>query len=177
MESLEEIWLPLTKGVNESDLGFYEISNLGKIRGLDGLIKKQNLDPRTSQGGYFRFRAKGSRKQYSVHRLVALHYVKGYFDGAVVNHIDFNRGNNRCNNLEWCTLSQNSQYSADAGRFKGGIQPGSYSGSKNPRAKLTDAQVKEIRLSSQKNRVLAKKYGVSDAIISGVKLRQTYKDI
>ena len=47
----------------------------------------------------------------SIHRLVAEHFVNGYFDGAVVNHIDGNNRNNDCSNLEWTTIQDNVQKS------------------------------------------------------------------
>lgn len=43
----------------------------------------------------------------SVHRLVAENFVDGYFDGAVVNHIDGNNRNNSAANLEWVTTADN----------------------------------------------------------------------
>lgn len=43
----------------------------------------------------------------SIHRLVAEHFVDGYFDGAVVNHIDGNKRNNDYRNLEWTTVRDN----------------------------------------------------------------------
>lgn len=43
----------------------------------------------------------------SIHRLVAQHFVDGYFEGAVVNHIDGNNRNNTASNLEWTTVADN----------------------------------------------------------------------
>lgn len=43
----------------------------------------------------------------SIHRLVAENFVDGYFDGAVVNHIDGNNRNNNASNLEWTTIKDN----------------------------------------------------------------------
>lgn len=43
----------------------------------------------------------------SIHRLVAEAFVDGYFDGAVVNHIDGNNRNNSASNLEWTTVKDN----------------------------------------------------------------------
>ena len=48
-----------------------------------------------------------NKKRYLVHRLVAEYFVDGYFDGAVVNHIDRNTKNNNYKNLEWVTQLQN----------------------------------------------------------------------
>jgi hypothetical protein len=42
-----------------------------------------------------------------IHRLVAEHFVEGYFEGAVVNHIDGNNRNNVASNLEWTTVKDN----------------------------------------------------------------------
>ena len=45
-----------------------------------------------------------------VHRLVAEHFVPGWFAGAEVNHIDGERQNNEASNLEWVTHKQNINY-------------------------------------------------------------------
>lgn len=46
--------------------------------------------------------------KFSVHKLVAKHFVDGWFEEAVVNHIDGNKLNNNANNLEWVTVSENT---------------------------------------------------------------------
>ncbi len=48
---------------------------------------------------------------FAIHRLVAEHFVGGYFDGAVVNHIDGDNRNNAASNLEWVTTRDNIQKS------------------------------------------------------------------
>ena len=47
------------------------------------------------------------QKTFMIHRLVAQYFVPGYFEGAVVNHIDGNNKNNRADNLEWVTQKTN----------------------------------------------------------------------
>lgn len=47
------------------------------------------------------------QKTKSIHRLVAEHFIDGYFPGAVVNHIDGNNRNNDYTNLEWTTTKDN----------------------------------------------------------------------
>lgn len=49
----------------------------------------------------------GHIKYMQVHTLVATYFCKGYFDGAVVNHIDGNIHNNDYRNLEWVTQKEN----------------------------------------------------------------------
>lgn len=43
----------------------------------------------------------------SIHKLVAEHFVSGYFEGAVVNHIDGDNRNNDSSNLEWVSQLDN----------------------------------------------------------------------
>lgn len=49
----------------------------------------------------------GEQKTFSIHRLVAEYFCPGYFDGAVVNHIDGDNRNNKSSNLEWVTAKEN----------------------------------------------------------------------
>ena len=52
-----------------------------------------------------------------VHLYVAYGWVDGYFDGAEVNHKDFNRTNYSADNLEWVTHIENIHYSSSANRY------------------------------------------------------------
>lgn len=59
-----------------------------------------------------------------VHRLVASVWIAGWFEGAEVNHIDYNRTNNTAENLEWVSHHDNQIHSAEnmsAGKSKYGI--------------------------------------------------------
>jgi len=117
---MEEIW----KAIEE--LEGYQVSNLGRIRSVDRIIYAVNrwgdVKPRRYKGkmitlhpnpkGYINFVCKINSKQTNVmvHRLVAKAFVPGYFDGAVVNHKDENKANNRADNLEWVTDHENRIY-------------------------------------------------------------------
>ena len=93
-----------------------------------------------NRDGYMRvgLRNKGKLKGCSVHRLVAMHFVKGHFPELQVNHLDGNKTNNHFKNLEWVTAKENKKHSIDT--------LGKHSrGSKNGGAKLTDEKVKLIR--------------------------------
>ena len=78
-------------------------------------IKGMMLKPSLNKGkGYLRVSlSDGHRnyKHYEVHRLVALHFVPGYKEGLVVNHINEIKTDNRAENLEWCTYQYNLNYS------------------------------------------------------------------
>lgn len=84
----------------------YLVSNMGRVLSL----KREPciLIQSTTARGYKRVNILG--RQMAVHRLVAEAFVDGYFDGAIVNHIDENPGNNCAENLEWCTYSRNNSY-------------------------------------------------------------------
>jgi hypothetical protein len=49
-------------------------------------------------------------KRFSVHRLVALHFIDNLENKPDINHIDSNRLNNDISNLEWCSHSENMKH-------------------------------------------------------------------
>jgi hypothetical protein len=103
---MEEIWKDI-KGFE----GRYQVSNLGRIKSLlrNGLIRKQK---EFGNSGYLFVVLFKNRKyiRFSVHRLVAEHFVDGYKKGYIVNHKDEDKHNNRSDNLEWCTYQYNNIY-------------------------------------------------------------------
>lgn len=54
-------------------------------------------------------RRAGEAKTQLVHRLVALAWLGGPHPGMVVHHINADRQDNRLDNLEWVTQSDNIQ--------------------------------------------------------------------
>lgn len=77
----------------------------------DGLV----INPRGKPvGGWDRNGYKGvcvGNDKYYVHRLVASLFCDGYYEGAVVDHIDRNKENNHYTNLRWVSPSENQQNS------------------------------------------------------------------
>lgn len=104
--SVGEEFVPI-KGYED----FYLISNHGRVFSLR---KHIYLKLGASCHGYLRiglYDENTISKKFAVHRLVALHFNEGYFEGTHVNHIDRNRKNNRTDNLEWVTAKQNYAHS------------------------------------------------------------------
>lgn len=92
--------------------GNYSISNLGRIRNNNtGSFLSPTI--RSSTCDYYSILlpiGNGKYRHKNVHRLVAEAFVDGQNDGLVVNHIDGDKHNNRADNLEWTTRSQNDKH-------------------------------------------------------------------
>lgn len=115
---MEEIWKDV-----EGFEGFYQVSNLGRVKSLPRLhkfahgyymTKEKILSPRTcgKQREYLAvsLQIDGKTKQYKVHRLVAIAFIPNPCGYNEINHKDENKGNNKMDNLEWCTRSYNVNY-------------------------------------------------------------------
>ena len=100
--------------------GFYQVSNLGKIKNLKR--KEVLLKPYISKQGYLNVKLidpyfkKGNN--YLVHRLVAEAFIPNPENKPQVNHKDGNKLNNSVDNLEWVTSSENNQHAYNTGLNK-----------------------------------------------------------
>ena len=94
-----EIW----KSVNKKGFEDYQVSNMGRIKGLDGKLKS------LFRKKYLMVRMRD--KSFSVHRLVAETFIPTQDETLVVNHKDENKHNACLENLEWVTQSYNVRYS------------------------------------------------------------------
>nr|WP_195461842.1 NUMOD4 domain-containing protein [Alistipes sp. D31t1_170403_E11] len=157
--------------------GYYQVSDRGRVRSLERYIirngttvlqEERILSPwrgYTSLYHCVRLYKDGNRKKYSVHRLVAEHFLPNWTPTLEVNHIDGNRDNNDVHNLEMCTHQENVRHSIIH------LLKNDY-GEKSANAKLTNAQAREIRTryhSGQSTQAaLAAQYDVSSQTVSAI---------
>lgn len=109
---MEEIWKPI-----EGYDGFYEVSNLGRVRSLwfrnnHAIVRRDKIMSATDNGnGYkivgLRTPSDVRRHNHYVHRLVAAAFVPNPNGYTVVDHIDHDRANNTATNLQWITQKEN----------------------------------------------------------------------
>lgn len=104
-----------------------------------------------------------------VHGLVLEAFVSDRPSGMQCRHKNGVRHDNRLENLAWGTPKDNSD-----DRTRHGTQP---VGIKNPRAKLTESQVREIRASTESYRILSARHGVAEGMIWFIRKRKNWRHL
>lgn len=169
MENQVEIW----KDVPDYE-GIYQVSSLGQVKSI--ISKKEKiLKGRDDTNGYLKVALYKSKIciQKKIHRLAAMAFIPNPENKPCVNHINGIKSDNRVENLEWCTYSENSKHS-----FDNNLQI-SRKGIENNKSKLTEKQVLEIRnyKGCFNTYELGIMYGVNNTTIGSVLRRKTWKHI
>lgn len=157
----------------------YQISNLGRLKSLERKVKTKGDAFRVKKektvklkfnrfNGYLfhQLSINGIKKNFHIHRLVALAFIPKIENKPEVNHIDGNKSNNHISNLEWCTKSENMSHSYKTNLHK------PTKGSINGMAKLTEEIVFQIKNEYHNEgvtvRSLAISHNVADSCISRI---------
>ena len=169
--------------------GAYEVSNFGNVRSVDRVVKHRKgvrakgfdahyrgkqLKKCVNSDGYevVCVRIDGERKYRTVHRLVGQAFIPNPDNLPEINHIDFDKSNNKVSNLEWCTPQYNVTHTVKNGR-KAVLK-----GEDAPRSKLKNKDVLEIRkLLNQgvTQAELSRIFGVHKNIIWNISKGHTWK--
>lgn len=152
--------------------GLYQVSNLGRVRRLHKHTPPRISKALPNRGGYLCVAlCRGNKsKTCTIHRLVAMAFVSNPDNKPEVNHINGIKTDNRAENLEWCTRSENTRHALTTGLMT--------QGEERYNAKLTAAQVVYIRenpdgLTGAK---LADMFGVTATAVSYVQSGKTYRN-
>lgn len=168
--------------------GYYQASSLGRIRsvtrsflntlGRFRVFHGKILKPvKVGNGGegYWAVTLCKSRKKSllcKVHQLVLEAFVGFRPEGMECRHLDGNKNNNQLDNICWGTKEENDQDN---------VRLGVFSGTNNPRAKVSEDDVREIREMYDSGRYsqskLGKMYGVGQDTISSIVRRETWSHI
>lgn len=158
---------------------YFMVSPNGEIYSKrSGRLMKQNkigngyLGIQTKIGG-----RKGETYCLRVHREVALAFIPNPENKPQVNHIDGDKTNNKVENLEWVTYSENSIHAVETGLFV------SLVGEENGGSKLNEIDVLFIRENfipksrTYGARALGRKFGVNKTTIMKIIRRELWKHI
>lgn len=153
----------------------YEVSNIGNVRSIDRIVKhyvegatrKYKGTPkktRLTSDGYLKCNLKndGKRFDFRVHRLVGEAFIPNTDNKPVINHKNGIKTDNRVENLEWCTVSENVIHATRTRLIK---------------TKLTDIQAMEIFNSNLSQRALAKVYNIHSSIVWRIKNKKAYRHL
>lgn len=162
-EKKKEFWKDVKTGKRGQT---YQISNRGNLRKISMFGKITELKSTLNQG-YLLW------KNHRVHRLVASKFIDNAENKPCINHINGIKTDNRAENLEWVTMSENSKHA-----YRTGLLP--LGGKAAIHRKLSDEDVREIRatrINGFKDKLnIAFKYGVRRETIDNVLSFRTFKE-
>ena len=149
--------------------GWYDVSSLGNVRreapGSSNTHVGYILKGVVASNGYPQVGLcrNGHIQERDIHVLVAEAFIGPRPIGCHVNHKDRCRSNNRVSNLEWIPATLNRSSPGEA----------------NGRAKLTEADILDIRAAQGKIRpsALAKAYGVSRESVWAIQTHKSWRHL
>ena len=132
----------------------YSVNTDGIVFSLKG--NKKELKGKITNSGYREviLSHKGVKHYFLIHRLVALTFIENKYNARTVNHKDGNKLNNKLDNLEWMSDSDNLKHARNNGLLN---------------SKINKEVAMQIFNDKGTVRELSKKYGISKTQIGYIK--------
>lgn len=155
----------------------YLISSHGRIKSIERtvnckwgpskrIVRERIITPSSDKFGYQQVNI---GKNFRVHRLVAIHFVKNKNNKPQAQHLDNNPSNNYYKNIKWGNQTDNMQHRSKCGR------------NNNTLRKLTDSQAKKAKSRYAQGDItitaLALKYGVTRSTMARILKNKVYKHL
>lgn len=149
---MEPRWKPI------EDYPWYEVSDRGDVRNSR---TNKILGRRLDKDGYRQVQLynNGAALNHKVHRLVAEAFIPKDDRRDQVNHLNGDKEDNRAENLQWCTRSENTRHAYGELKFKANIAPAIAAHTKLDKEKIRD--INNLRTNGLSVKDIAQLYGVS----------------
>lgn len=174
--------------------GLYYASNLGRVKRVESLVRNQSdnkenigyrkvggniLKPKTKKNGYMEvnmYISAQKGKMCHVHRAVYFAFNPNSDQSLQINHKNYDRSDNRLDNLELVTASQNMIHANKGGRIKRIFRIGQDS----PASKLTNDDIIKIRQIHKDTKAvtrIAKMFGIGKTQVQRIVRRESWDHI
>lgn len=168
---MTEEWKPI---VHPILCNHFAVSTEGRLKRIDGRGNVPFLKPSSNGFGYlfFSLLVDGVKWLPLAHRLVAQAFLPNPANLPQVHHKDFDKANNRVDNLQWVTASDNQLFSMPVcPKRRGALHYLS------PLAVEDVLEIRRRRSAGDTTVALGRSYGISSSAISNIVNRKTWKHI
>jgi Mg2+ and Co2+ transporter CorA len=173
----DEVWKKIEFDDKIAENENFKISNYGRIINCKGA--EEVLVKKSFTNGYqilaLKQKHNGKSTGRYVHKLVAQHFLEQN-DGVFVIHLNYDKTDNRVENLKWATKREKELH-----QFSNPIWKKTRKERINKVSKLNEGRVKIIKrqLKNKNNRIsmIAKRFGVSDTQIHRIKRGENWASV
>lgn len=157
--------------------GVYQVNPIGQVKrigGGSGAVRGLVLKDFDNGHGYryISLSKDGKGRNYYIHVLLATAFIPNPERKPQINHRNGQKSDNRLENLEWVTLSEQMIHA-----YGTGLAP---SGEYNHMAKLTEYEVGVIRrlhMAGVARPVIASSFGISKATVHRIVHRELWRNV